>query len=119
MMLKEISTETTGRGGTLIGDAIRKSIDDVFDEQDRDYKDIILITDGEDQESLPIEAAQKAAQMGVRIFVVGLGNADQGSRIPITDEQGRKTFLQYQGQEVWTKLDSKTLQDIAAGDTRR
>lgn len=112
MALADITTESTSRGGTLIGDAIRKAAQEVFDQQSRMYKDIILITDGEDHDSFPVQAAEKAAEQGIRIIAIGLGNEEEGARIPITDETGRKTFVTYQGQEVWTKLDGDMLREI-------
>ncbi len=113
MALADISTESTSRGGTMIGDAIRKATDEVFDKQSRLYKDVILITDGEDHDSFPVQAAQKAAEDGVRIIAIGLGDDQTGSRIPITGSDGQKTFLKYEGQEVWSKLDSDTLREVA------
>lgn len=112
MVLSDISTESTTRGGTKIGDAIRKATEDVFDRQSREYKDVILITDGEDHDSFPIHAAEKAAEQGVRIIAIGLGDEDQGSRIPVTGPNGEQTFLKYNGQEVWSKLDSDTLRKV-------
>ena len=112
MVLADISTESTSRGGTMIGDAIRKATEDVFDRQSREYKDIILITDGEDHESFPIQAAEKAAAEGIRIIAIGLGDEDQGSRIPVTGPNGEKTFMKYQGREIWSKLDADTLRKI-------
>ncbi len=114
MALADISTESTSRGGTVIGDAIRKATEEVFDKQSREYKDLILITDGEDHDSFPVEAAQKAAAQGIRIIAIGLGNETEGSRIPITGPDGRTTFLKYKGQEVWSKLDADTLRKVAA-----
>jgi len=115
MALDRITTESAPKGGTNVGDAIRKAIDDVFDEQVKEYKDIILITDCDDQEkSFPVQAAEKAGQKGIRIIAVGLGNPDEGARIPIVEPDGTKTFLKYQGQEVWTKLDERTLRQVAA-----
>ena len=113
MVLADISTESTSRGGTMIGDAIRKAADEVLDKQSREFKDVILITDGEDHDSFPVEAAQKAAEDGVRIIAIGLGDDATGSRIPITGPNGEKTFLKYQGQEVWSKLGSDTLREVA------
>ncbi len=114
MALAEITTESTSRGGTMIGDAIRKATDEVFDKHSRKYKDIILITDGDDHDSFPIQAAEKAAQEGVRIIAIGLGDAEQGARIPITAPDGRELFLKdNQGKEVWSKLDDDTLRQIA------
>ncbi len=115
MVLADISTESTSRGGTMIGDAIRKAADEVFDKQSREFKDIILITDGEEHkgdESFAEQAAEKAAESGVRIIAIGLGDDQQGSRIPITGPNGEKTFLKYNGQEVWSKLDSDLLRKV-------
>ena len=113
MVLSEISTESTSRGGTMVGDAIRKVTEEVFDNQSREYKDIILITDGEDQEdSFAEQAAQKASEQGIRIIAIGLGDDEQGSRIPITGPNGEKTFLKYNGQEVWSKLGSDLLMKV-------
>jgi len=114
MALADISTESTSRGGTMVGDAIRKAAE-VFDKQSREFKDVILITDGEEhegQESFPVQAAEKAAQEGVRIIAIGLGDENDGARIPITGPDGRRTFLKYQGEEVWTKLAGKKLREI-------
>ena len=113
MALADISVESTSRGGTMIGDAIRKAADEVFDKQSREFKDLILITDGEDHDSFPVEAAKKAAEEGIRIIAVGLGDDATGSRIPITGPNGEKTFLKYKGQEVWSKLDSDMLREVA------
>lgn len=114
MMLEEIGPDDISRGGTLIGDALRKALTEVFDGQDKEFRDIILITDGDDQESFPVEAAQQVGEAGIRIIAIGLGDETQGQRIPITDAQGRKAFLTYQGKEVWTKLDAATLRQVAA-----
>lgn len=115
MALDRITTESTHRGGTNVGDAIRKAADEVFDEQIKEYKDIILITDCDDQEdSFPVQAAEKAGDKGIRLITVGLGNPDEGARIPIISENGAKTFLKHDGREVWTKLDEPTLREIAA-----
>jgi len=115
MALTDISTESTGRGGTVIGDAIRKATTEVFDRQSREFKDIILITDGEEhegEESFPVQAAEKAAEEGIRIIAIGLGDEDQGARIPITGANGGKTFLMYAGKEVWSKLAGDKLREI-------
>ncbi len=112
MMLDGLEPASVSRGGTMIGDAIRKALDEAYDDQERKYKDIILITDGEDHDSFPVEAAEEAGQRGVRIIAVGLGNEDQGKRIPVTDERGNKSFLTYQGREVWSRLDAETLRKV-------
>ncbi|MHC4620318.1 MAG: VWA domain-containing protein [Planctomycetota bacterium] len=115
MALADISTQSTSRGGTMIGDAVRKAATDVFDRQSREFKDIILITDGEEHEgyeSFPEQAAEKAAAEGIRIIAIGLGDENEGSRIPITGPDGEKTFLKYKGREVWSRLDGDLLRKI-------
>jgi Ca-activated chloride channel family protein len=108
-----LSPASVDSGGTLIGDAIRKVAGDVFDPLEKRYKDLILITDGEDQESFPVEAAAVAGQQGVRIIAIGLGDDARGSRIPITDSSGNSTFLEENGQEVWTRLRPDILRQVA------
>jgi len=112
MVLADISTESSSRGGTMIGDAIRKAAEEVFDKQSREFKDIILITDGEDHDSFPVRAAEKAAEAGIRIIAIGLGDESQGSRIPITGPNGERTFLKYKGEEVWSKVDGDMLREL-------
>jgi Ca-activated chloride channel homolog len=110
--VEDISVNSVTRGGTLIGDAIRMVVDQVFDDQEKQFKDLVLITDGEDHDSFPVQAAETAAQNGIRILAIGLGDETQGQRIPITDENGVKTFMKFQGQEVWSKLDAATLRQM-------
>ena len=112
LMLEDVDTNSVSRGGTMIGDAVRKALDEAFDDQEKKYKDMILITDGEDHDSFPVDAAEEAGRRGVRIIAIGLGDEDQGRRIPVTDENGRKTFLKYKGQEVWSRLDAETLRKM-------
>jgi len=113
MMLDNVSTESINRGGTMIGDAVRVVLEQMLDAQEKKYKDIVLITDGEDHESFPIEAAKAAAEKGVRLFIVGLGDENEGKRIPVVDASGRRTFMKYEGKEVWSRLDAKTLREMA------
>ena len=118
IMVDDISVNSVTRGGTNIGDAIRLILKDVFDDQDKKYKDIILITDGEDHDSAPEFAAEEAGQRGIRILAIGLGDENTGRRIPITDDNGQPGFMQYQDengnlQEVWTKLDADMLRKLA------
>ena len=75
--LDELDPGSAPRGGTAIGDAIRKALEVFQARADRDQA-ILLITDGDDQQSYPLEAAAVAAERHVTIFTVGLGDADHG-----------------------------------------
>ncbi len=112
LMLDDVDVLSVSRGGTMMGDAVRRALDDAFDDQEKKYKDIILITDGEDHDSFPVEAAEEAGKRGVRIIAIGLGDESQGKRIPVTDERGNRAFLTYRGREVWSKLDAATLRKM-------
>jgi Ca-activated chloride channel family protein len=112
MAIDEASPASVSRGGTLIGDAIRTTIRQVFDNQARSHRDVILITDGEDQESYPVEAARKLGELGARLIAIGLGDENEGRRIPITGPTGQRTFMTHNGQEVWSRLDSDTLRKM-------
>jgi Ca-activated chloride channel family protein len=112
MVLDEVDVNSAPRGGTLIGDAIRKAMETLPRSRDRDQV-LVLITDGEDQDSYAEDAAKEAAERGMKIFTVGLGDAGEGARIPVRDDAGRLTYLQYEGQERWSKLNGKLLEQIA------
>lgn len=111
-MLKSIDTDSIDRGGTMMGDALRVLLNDVFDDQAKEYKDILLITDGEDHDSFPVEAAKKAGEKGIRLIAIGLGDENEGKRIPLVNDKGEKTFLKYNGKEVWSRLDADTLRKM-------
>jgi Ca-activated chloride channel family protein len=108
-ILEKVSPEDVSRGGTNLGDAIRTATRKVFGQKEGKFRDIILITDGEDHGSMPKNAAEEAAKHGIRIHTVGLGSPD-GTRIPI----GGGQYLQYNTAYVRSKLDEKLLREIAA-----
>jgi Ca-activated chloride channel family protein len=112
MVLEDVSTDSAPRGGSLIGDAIRKAMAAMEERRDREQV-IVLITDGEDHDSFPVEAAKQAAQRHLRIITVGLGNTSEGARIPNRNDDGSLTFVKHDGQEVWSTLDERLLKEIA------
>ncbi|MBX3389800.1 MAG: VWA domain-containing protein [Phycisphaeraceae bacterium] len=117
MALDELSPASVPRGGTLIGDAIRKAMSDVFEPGPGRYRDIVLITDGEDQGSFPAEAAKQAAEQGVRLIVIGIGSEIEGAPVP-AGEKSDTRYLEYQGERVRSRLDETTLAKIAEAATR-
>ena len=112
MVLDDVGTLSAPRGGSLIGDAVRQCLVAMPERRDRDQV-IVLITDGEDHQSYPEEAAKQAAQRGAKIFTVGLGDSTEGARIPLRDEADQLRYLKHQGQEVWSKVDERLLKEIA------
>lgn len=118
LALDGLDTQSVSRGGTNIGDAIRKTLESVFvDDGDGEgrsttaYRDIILFTDGEDQGSFPVAAAERAGRAGVRIIALGLGSTGEGSRI-VLNEDGT-ALRDRTGEVVRSSLDSETLIGVA------
>jgi Ca-activated chloride channel family protein len=111
-VLDEVDVRAATIGGSLIGDAIRKALQAMKPRPDTDQV-IVLITDGDDHDSFPEEAARQAAARGVRIFAVGIGDAIQGARIPVRDSSKRSRFVEENGREVWSKLNEELLKRIA------
>lgn len=116
LSLEELSPMASDRGGSLLGDAIRLAAESFTDEA-KSGKAIVVLSDGEDMESFPVEAARDAfAQRGARTFTIGIGDPREGARIPVV-EGGRRAWLMHEGREVWTKMDPRVMTEIAlAGD---
>ena len=119
LALGDVSETSVSRGGSLIGDGVRKVVRDVFDGKRSNHRDIVLITDGEDHESFPVEAAAEAGEAGIRLIVIGLGDERLGQRIPVVSGDpepaaaAERKFLLHEGQEVWSRLDAATLRRMA------
>jgi len=100
--------------GTALGKAIQLALQS-FENTERQYKVLILITDGESHDEDTMAMAEEAERQGVVIYTVGIGSA-KGVPIPVVDAQGNRTgeFKRSRGGEVVvTKLDELTLEKIA------
>jgi Ca-activated chloride channel homolog len=104
--------DTVAPGGTALGDAILRALADLATAEQA-YKDIILLTDGEDHDSSPLEAARAAAIQQVSLYIIGLGETHEAARIPIDHAGSQRTYLRYQGEEVRSLLQSDLLQEMA------
>lgn len=112
LALEDITTGSSPRGGTLIGDALRKA-QEGFEGSEDSYKLVILITDGEDQESYPIEAARKLwEEAKVPVVSIALGDEREGARIPIKTERGEE-YVRHQGEEHRSRANFDDLRKIA------
>lgn len=110
MFLDYIDTDLIPVPGTALADAIRTATAS-FSRRERKSKALILITDGENHEGEPIEAAKEAKQEGIKIFPIGVGRKEG---VPIPLRGGSGGFKKdRQGDMVITHLDETTLQKIA------
>jgi Ca-activated chloride channel family protein len=122
LALDDTSPDSVGRGGTAIGDAIRFAASQLIpnDDAQKDGRSrtIFLITDGEDHESKPLEAAAEAAKKGIRIVTIGIGSELSGAIVPgsETGPNGRPIPprpMEYEGERVLSKMDPGILKKVA------
>ncbi|MCE9620364.1 MAG: VWA domain-containing protein [Planctomycetes bacterium] len=110
----ELEPKGVTRGGSLLGDAIRLAARS-FPAESKGARAIIILSDGEDMESMPVDAARQAfTESGIRIFTVGIGDSRDGARIPVAESGKATRWQMHDGQEVWTKMDETTMREIAA-----
>ncbi len=109
--LDSVGPHSVRRGGSRLGDAMTAAANG-FISKTNEHKTIVVFTDGEDQESEPVKIAKQLYhEQGIRVFTVGLGDMDQGARIP--DAESQRGFVQHGGQQVWSKMNGQTLSEIA------
>jgi Ca-activated chloride channel family protein len=110
MFLSSIGTGMVPKQGTAIGSAINLAASS-FSPQEETSKVIIVISDGENHEDDPIEAAKRAAEKGIVIHSIGIGSP-QGA--PIPTGAGRQDFLKDRDENVVvTRLDEDILSKVA------
>jgi Ca-activated chloride channel family protein len=96
--------------GTRLGVGLMKALE-AHDPRFHGSQDILLLSDGDDPARGDGEwrpAAAAAHRQGIAVHVVGLGDPDTASLVPLG--QGP---LMYQGQEVRTRLEEAPLREIA------
>lgn len=109
MMLMSITPGLIQEQGTSIGDAIELAMKS-FSPQNDKQKALIIITDGENHLDNPIEASTKAAEKGIKVYTIGIGNTE-GSPIPVG--WGSDFRKDRNGNVIITKLDEEMLINIA------
>jgi len=109
--LEVLDVNTIPQGGTALAAAIEAALT-AYKEGDN-YKILVLFTDGEDQDSGALEAAEKAAKEGLRIFTIGIGTAE-GELLRIKNAQGASDFIRdEEGNVHKSHLNERLLQQIA------
>lgn len=107
MFLNSIDTGSIPVQGTAMGEAINLAAMNFSDQSDKS-RAIILITDGENHEDDPVDAARMATQKNARVFTIGVGSPE-GKPIPI----GGELMKDKDGKPVVTKLNEEILKQIA------
>jgi len=107
MFFSSINPNMVPQQGTALGKAIALGTKS-FSSTSKNSRVLIIISDGENHEDDPMAASNEAAKNGIKIYTVGVGQP-QGAPIP-TDAGYLKDK---DGNIVITRLDEKTLQQIA------
>lgn len=105
---KRLSPELVQVQGTEIGQALTLASLSFSNNRDAG-RVIILITDGETHDNTALDAAQRAAEQGIRIYAVGIGTPD-GAPVKVNGE-----WLKDEKDEmVVSRLNEELLQQITA-----
>lgn len=111
MFLSGINPGIVPKQGTSITSALNLGASS-FSPQMDESKALIIITDGENHEDDPLKAASMVKEKGVVVHTIGIGSS-AGVPVPVYGS-GRKEYLKdHEGNTVISKLDEKTLRDIA------
>lgn len=110
MFLSTITPNLIPTQGTAIGAALQTAITAFGSQESEAGRAIILITDGENHEDDAIAAAEKAQELGIQVFVIGIGKPE-GS--PIPKPGTNDYFKDRSGQVVVSKLNEEMCQQIA------
>ena len=112
MFLQSMDTDMLSSQGTAINEAIQLART-YYDDEEQTNRVLIIISDGEDHSDVAIDVAEAAADEGIKIFTIGVGDV-KGAPIPI---KRNGIVLNYKkdnaGETVITKLNEETLKDIA------
>ena len=113
LVLDHVGPHTVGRGGTRLEEPIRRATESFSPAGDLS-RVMLLITDGEDHDSYPLEAAELARERGVRVLTIGFGS-EAGTPIEYTDpvDKTRHVVRDADDQIVTSRLDGDTLREIA------
>lgn len=109
MFVSSASPDAVPQQGTVISDALKMSVN-VFNNAERRYKAIVLISDGETHEEEAINTSKEMAEQGVMINTIGVGSPEGSTIIDPATGENKKDET---GNEVISKLNEETLKEIA------
>jgi Ca-activated chloride channel family protein len=109
--LEETDTGSIQVPGTDLGRALEEA--ELAFYSNRNRKLLIVLTDGEDLEAGGVEMARKLKRKGLVVHAVGVGTASGGTIRVIGASGSLDTLKDKDGEEVVSRLDEKTLGEIA------
>ncbi|MEM6912221.1 MAG: VWA domain-containing protein [Verrucomicrobiota bacterium] len=112
-MLEQAQPRSVEFGGTHLQAAVEKVLDQVFLAGRAGVQDLVVLTDGGDHGSEMTRVASLLRESESEVLLVGLGDPEQGSPIPILDEEGQAVLLEAEGRLVETRLEEGPLRWLA------
>jgi len=113
MFLQNANPNMVSSQGTAINEAIDRAIT-FFDNDEQTNRFLFIVSDGEDHEENTLELTQKASEVGIKTYTIGVGTKE-GSPIPIRDIGGGVSYKKdNKGEVVITKMNPIVLRDIAS-----
>lgn len=111
LFLRSANTSMAPTQGTAIDEAITMA-EQSFEEDNKQHKALIVISDGENHSEEAVARAKEARENGLLIFTVGVGT-ERGGLIPITMSGFRDNKRDKNGQPIRTSLNEPMLQELA------
>jgi Ca-activated chloride channel family protein len=111
LALDDVGPFTVPLGGTNLGEAIASAVK-AFGDQKREQRVILVMSDGEDHGDTAVKEAAKARELKILVYAIGIGDDQRGALIPI-EKDGQRTYLKYNDQQLWSKMDPAMLRAIA------
>ncbi len=113
MFLDAIQPGFIPQPGTALARAIDAGVA-MFGSEEKKYKALVLVTDGEGHDAGLKAAARRAKAAGVRVYAIGIGTAE-GAPVPVVDDEGRVGGYKRDesGQLVVSRLNEASLREAA------
>ena len=109
--VKAANTSMISNQGTDIAAAITLALQSTQNEE-ATHKAMVIISDGEDHETLALDAAEKAAELSWHIITISIGT-EKGALIPTIIGGAESYKMDEQGSPIMTTVNKKSMEQIA------
>jgi Ca-activated chloride channel family protein len=109
LYLNAASPNAVPTQGTVIGEALQLC-SNAFEQEQKKYKVIVVLSDGEDHDQSAFDIAKKMRENGIVIHTIGVGSVAGGE---IIDPETKQVKVDETGNPIVSKLNEKELQQLA------
>lgn len=111
MYMLSASPASVPTQGTVIGEALQTASNALGAAQEKKFKTVVLVTDGEDHDDQAMDMARKLAEDGVLLHTIGVGTPQGASLVdPATQQQK----VDAEGRVVISRLNEPMLRELSA-----